>query len=246
MYPTMAASPPRDSPLDEVFPAPHFEGSEKRIELVFDLPSADSRGLRELSRQQIDELMTLAACEVVATRHSDAFDGYVLSESSLFVYADRFVLKTCGTTRLLNSVPACVALASDLGLALRRVRYSRASFLFPECQPALYRDWSQEVAFLNHHLVDFPGTPYSYVMGDALSGLQWHVYVSDADATAAKDGSRESTYSVEVCMTELGRDQVTDRLASTCRRGGDQVTIAGGSCFLALSCGWRLFRTACH
>ena len=61
-------------------------------------------------------------------------DAYVLSESSLFVYADRLVLKTCGTTRLLEAVPELLALAAGLGLAARRCKYSRASFLVPEHQ----------------------------------------------------------------------------------------------------------------
>jgi hypothetical protein len=70
----------------------------------------------------------------VSSRSSDAFDAYVLSESSLFVFADRLMLKTCGTTELLAAVPALVGLADGLGMRPSRVKYSRASFLFPEKQ----------------------------------------------------------------------------------------------------------------
>jgi hypothetical protein len=70
---------------------------------------------------------------VSATR-SEAFDAYVLSESSLFVYPDKMVLKTCGTTRLLDAVPVILDLASALGMHPCRCKFSRASYLFPELQ----------------------------------------------------------------------------------------------------------------
>ena len=77
------------------------------------------------------------------SRTSNAhFDAYVLSESSLFVYADRLVLKTCGTTRLLDAVPALLDLAAGLALEARRCKYSRASFLFPEHQVRAAVTWS--------------------------------------------------------------------------------------------------------
>ena len=75
-----------------------------------------------------------AACCIVSSRSSDDFDAYVLSESSLFVFTDRLMLKTCGTTELLAAVPMLIALADGLGMRPSRVKYSRASFLFPEKQ----------------------------------------------------------------------------------------------------------------
>lgn len=84
-------------------PAPIFEGSEKRLELHFtfcpDAVSPGTRGLRGLSRQTLDDLMTLAACEILSSVSNSTFDAYVLSESSLFVYPTAWVLKTCGNTR---------------------------------------------------------------------------------------------------------------------------------------------------
>ena len=121
-------------------PNPVFEGSEKRLEVDF-LPApghaqqrACSPGLRALRREQLDELMSLACCTIVSQRSNDRLDAYVLSESSLFVYPTKWVLKTCGTTRLLYSVPRLLEMAAELGLVPVRCKYTRASFLFPEQQ----------------------------------------------------------------------------------------------------------------
>lgn len=78
-----------------------------------------------------------AACCIVSHRANEDFDAYVLSESSLFVYPERLVLKTCGTTQLLAAVPLLLELAQALDMAACRTKYSRASFLFPEKQVEL-------------------------------------------------------------------------------------------------------------
>ncbi len=119
--------------VSSVLPEPHFEGSEKRVEVDFLVPEG-SDGLRALSRQQLDELMSLAHCCIVSSRSNACFDAYVLSESSLFVYPRKWVLKTCGTTRLLDSLPRLLELTGEMGLVATRCKYTRASFLFPENQ----------------------------------------------------------------------------------------------------------------
>lgn len=57
--------------------------------------------------------------------------------------ADRVVLKTCGTTKLLSCVPFMCQLAAGIGMAPARVKYTRASFLFPEQQPAPHTSFEQ-------------------------------------------------------------------------------------------------------
>ena len=122
---------------NSIFPTPVFEGSEKRIEIDFHLSSTGSpAGLRALPRATLDTLMEQAACCIVSARHNAHFDAYVLSESSFFVYPDKAVLKTCGTTKLLAAVVPLLELAASLGMEPRRAKNSRASYLFPEQQVA--------------------------------------------------------------------------------------------------------------
>ena len=106
-------------------------------------------GLRELTRDQLDEYLTAAACTIVSEQHAPAFDAYVLSESSLFVYATKVVIKTCGTTSLLVATPTLLRLAAGLRMAPRAVKYTRACFKYPELQPFPHRSWAEEAAYLD-------------------------------------------------------------------------------------------------
>lgn len=114
------------------WPTPVFEGSEKRLEV--DFAPSDHRGLRSLSRAVLDQLMTDAGCCIVSDRHNEQFDAYVLSESSLFVFPHKLVLKTCGTTKILHAIPLLLQLACSTGCIVKRCKYSRASFLYPQFQ----------------------------------------------------------------------------------------------------------------
>lgn len=184
-----------------------FEGSEKRLEVAFrkigDGPwssmhvNGGSAGLRELKRNQLDILLDDAACKIISGKSTDYFDAYVLSESSLFVYAYRFVLKTCGTTKLLDAVPRLLTLAHELGLEPVTVRFSRASFLFPEDQPAPHKDFQQEIEALKLHCGTLAKESSAYVLGDQCAGLQWHIF------EAGNLKQTRTDISLEICMTGL-------------------------------------------
>mmetsp|Transcript_26367 Transcript_26367/g.90139 ORF Transcript_26367/g.90139 Transcript_26367/m.90139 type:complete len:889 (-) Transcript_26367:1469-4135(-) len=180
-----------------------FEGSEKRLEIDFFTATADPRGLRALTRTQLDAMLKLASCEIVSARHAELFDAYVLSESSLFVYPTKLVLKTCGTTGLLHAAPEAVALAKQVGLSVRRVKYSRASYLFPEEQAAPHRSFNEETAFLESHFSMLGAGGSAYVLGDALrANLQWHIYCAEAKTVSV---DKTLTNTLEVCMTGIDR-----------------------------------------
>jgi len=152
-------------------------------------------GLRALSREQLDAFLRVAQCAVVAETHA-AFDAYVLSESSLFLFPTKLVIKTCGTTALLAALPCALRLAASVGAQLRRVRYTRACFQFPHHQPAPHRSWAEECAFLDGALQT---RGQARVMG-AEGGLRWHVYCA---ALGPAPAGAEATVTLEICMWQL-------------------------------------------
>uniref|UniRef100_A0A7S0RQX6 adenosylmethionine decarboxylase n=1 Tax=Pyramimonas obovata TaxID=1411642 RepID=A0A7S0RQX6_9CHLO len=189
---------------------PGFEGSEKRVELDF-YPSrcaTYTRGLRHFTREQLDELMTLAQCEIVSHTPGQTFDAYVLSESSLFVYAHTLVIKTCGTTKLLGCVERLLEFANALQMSLRRVKYTRASYKYPEVQPFPHQSFEQEIQYLDEHFSTVLRSKGSaYVLGNSQDGLQWHVYVADAEKEGSTDANN-ARVTVEICMTGLSQVSV--------------------------------------
>ncbi|KAK3018706.1 hypothetical protein RJ639_005047 [Escallonia herrerae] len=102
-----------------------FEGYEKRLEISFSEPGlfADpgGNGLQALSKDQLDTILKPAECTVVSMLSNDEVDSYVLSESSLFLYSYKIIIKTCGTTKLLLSIPPILELAGKLSLPVRSV-----------------------------------------------------------------------------------------------------------------------------
>lgn len=182
-----------------------FEGYEKRLEISFFEPGIFSdpqgRGLRALSKEQLDKILNPAECTIVSSLSNNEVDSYVLSESSLFVYPYKMIIKTCGTTKLLLSIPPILELADGLSLKVKSVKYTRGSFNFPEVQPYPHRHFSEEVAILDGYFGKLGAGSNAYVMGGAGKQKQWHVYSASAE-------SAENTYPIytlEMCMTGLDK-----------------------------------------
>ncbi|MCE7766557.1 hypothetical protein GQL56_28420, partial [Pseudomonas putida] len=97
----------------------------------------------------MDEILGPAECTRVDSLSNDDVDSYVLSESSLFVYSYKIIIKTCGTTKLLLAIPPILKLAETLSLKVQDVRYTRGSFMFPGAQSFPHRHFSEEVAVLD-------------------------------------------------------------------------------------------------
>mmetsp|Transcript_26050 Transcript_26050/g.35972 ORF Transcript_26050/g.35972 Transcript_26050/m.35972 type:complete len:806 (-) Transcript_26050:96-2513(-) len=189
---------------------PGFEGSEKRLEVDFRSSGrSDDTGLRRLSRGQLDEICTLAQCEIVSFTKNEHFDAYVLSESSLFVYPEKFVLKTCGTTRLLACVSRLTEFSVEVGCTILACKYSRASMKFPDAQPAPHCSFKEEVAYLNNAFDGTLKVGSAHVLGDQNNDTLWHVYHATAgtkDFKASKGNTMPRT-TFEVIMNGLREDR---------------------------------------
>ena len=185
-----------------------FEGYEKRLEMVFSHHGtfADplGKGLRSLTKNQLDEILAPAECTIVGSLSNEHVDSYVLSESSLFVYPHKIIIKTCGTTKLLLSIPSILKLANALFLSVRSVMYTRGSFIFPGAQTFPHRSFSEEVAVLDSYFGKLGLASNSYLMGSA-DTQKWHVY----SASIGPAQHSKPLYTLEMCMTGLDKKRAS-------------------------------------
>eukprot|EP01038_Epipyxis_sp_PR26KG_P005128 gene5128-7144_t len=161
-----------------------FEGPEKTMEVVFRPDMGAENGLRSLSRKQLDILCTKAKCTILSSVSNNYMDAYVLSESSLFVYKHRYIMKTCGTTTLLRCLGTLLEYADELGMELTWVGYSRKNLLFPSAQLWPHSSFGDEIRYINSHdkLQDrLKGS--GYILGP-ITGDHWFVYVADHSNTS--------------------------------------------------------------
>jgi S-adenosylmethionine decarboxylase len=178
-----------------------FEGPEKLLEMWFAENSSDvGLGLKAISRQDWEDMLTQVGCKVLSVVKSASVDAYLLSyhspfhvsdgcsESSLFVFPHKLILKTCGTTTLLEGIPPILELAQKAGFVYQdvyRVFYSRKSFMFPERQRSPHGSWGEEVHRLNSFFSIFPqnhrvliaDNGEAYVVG-SLIGDHWYLFLT--------------------------------------------------------------------
>ncbi|KAM1742481.1 hypothetical protein ACFX12_012472 [Malus domestica] len=193
-----------------------FEGFEKRLELHFsgddrkNVGSSFGLGLRLLDFESLQHVLHAVQCTVVSAVANHYFDAYVLSESSLFVYPTKIIIKTCGTTQLLKSIPPLLRHASlDLGLTLVFCRYTRGNFIFPNAQPFPYTNFQDEVVYLEESLPDTLCYRKANVMPSKTPSHAWNVFSASRENTTCPFGEDDSDgglFTLEICMTELDRD----------------------------------------
>jgi len=180
---------------------PSFEGPEKKLEIDF-WPSvnADPRGLRLITRDRWQDMLNEAKCTIISQRSNAFFDSFILSESSLFVYPTKVMVKTCGTTTLLRVIPKLLKIAEDCDLEVDFVQYSRRNFLFPNAQLHPHSGFDHEVEFLNAF---FDGN--GYVMGP-VTGDHWYLYIADYHKRPTEMMRDQS---LEIMMVDLDRQAMT-------------------------------------
>jgi len=111
-----------------------FEGSEKKVEIVV---SDESINLLKFEKSFWENIVKKCNATIISSIHNESLSAYLLSESSLFVSQDRFVMITCGETMLVNSVLEFLKTYSptqiDLAIFQRKNEYQsnlqKSSFL---------------------------------------------------------------------------------------------------------------------
>lgn len=153
-----------------------FEGPEKTLEIDW-VPGVgkSARGLRNIQLETLHALLRLARCQILSHESNDFFDSYVLSESSLFIYPYKLLIKTCGTTTLLRILPELLRVTASLGMQLEWLGYMRKNFSFPGLQVFPHGHFGQEVHYLQN---DCELRGEGHVLGPVTSD-HWCAYVFD-------------------------------------------------------------------
>ncbi|KAK9460231.1 S-adenosylmethionine decarboxylase [Lipomyces oligophaga] len=183
-----------------------FEGPEKLLEVWFAPdpvnlpPSMSPTGMKIVPRKIWESMLDLVHCKVLSVIGTDEMDAYLLSESSMFIFPHKIILKTCGTTTLLNGLSRLLSIAQDLcgypsGLQPWHVFYSRKNFMFPDRQLHPHRSWKDEVCILDSHF----NNGSAYMVGRMNSDHHWYLYTAKQDGVpmGLKDNFTVSPYVAE-------------------------------------------------
>ncbi|CAI4227560.1 unnamed protein product [Auanema sp. JU1783] len=189
-----------------------FEGAEKLLELWFESSQHEEKcSLRNIPRSELDAMLDIARCKILQSSHQKELDSYVLSESSLFISDHRIIMKTCGSTRLLQALPVILNLAkqySNLDNVVS-VYYSRKNFLRPDLQPELHFNFDSEVQYLDSF---FEGG-HAYCMG-SLKQDRWYLYTMHRQQQHAPQKTADNT--LEILMTDLDENVMKTFTRETC------------------------------
>lgn len=110
----------------------YFEGPEKKVEIGL---GGDAPDLRSLPRQFWVDRVTEAGAVILSELKNEDAHAYLLSESSLFVYANRVVMITCGRTTLVTAAEKMLEAWKD---QVAYVFYERKNEHFPELQKTAF------------------------------------------------------------------------------------------------------------
>ncbi|PHH92164.1 hypothetical protein CDD83_8647 [Cordyceps sp. RAO-2017] len=223
-----------------------FEGPEKLLEVWFAqsptaLPStAAPNGLKSVSAETWVGMLDMVNCKILSVLESEAVDAYLLSESSMFVFPHKLILKTCGTTTLLLGLQRLLHIAAaNAGFPFRnaasatdlcaaaipyRIFYSRKNFLFPDKQRGPHRSWKQEVKYLDDTI---EGGGSAYMVGK-MNGDHWYLYITSPNKALTPPLTPEpedihgqptpdsmSTSSAGVCPTGAAQNDETLEILMT-------------------------------
>lgn len=149
-----------------------FEGAEKKAELQ--IYNDGFSLLKDIKDDFWHELVSHCNAKILSTISNQYCKAFLLSESSLFVWEDRFLILTCGETKLINSVEFFI---NSYGKEkVRQLTYQRKNEYFSHAQPSCFGD---DVKLLNQY---FEGQAYRFGALDSHHNFIFHYednYVAD-------------------------------------------------------------------
>ena len=113
-----------------------FEGAEKKAEIQVD--SQKLSLLNDIPNEYWHGLVHKCEAKILSSIENKYCKAFLLSESSLFVWDDRFLILTCGETKLINSIEFFIQ-TYDVAV-LKQVTYQRKNEYFSHAQPSCFGD----------------------------------------------------------------------------------------------------------
>lgn len=153
-----------------------FEGVEKILEVYFASDDEDDckRDLRDIKRSSWDKILHEGKCSILVKGSNSFCDSYILSESSLFVYPNKVIIKTCGKTTPLSCLPALESYArKEVALSIRGLGFHRKNYSFPKDQIGCHRSFNDEVSAMRDLFPKFQDQ--SHMLG-SIDSEHWVTY----------------------------------------------------------------------
>lgn len=164
-----------------------FESVEKRLECVF------SQRISLLKiKNFVYALLYTCRASILSECQTPFFHAYVLSESSLFIYQDRFILITCGMTPLYRSLIWVTNIFNESDILA--ILYTRRNFYFPQLQES---DFEKTILDVFHCL----GGQVSCI--GHRNDLHMHYYLY-----SQKKRLKPFSYQFELLMEKCSRDSL--------------------------------------
>ena len=113
-----------------------FEGSEKKAEVVINKHSLSL--LNDLSDDFWHQLVACCNAKVLSSIENKHCKAFILSESSLFVWEDRFLILTCGVTQLVYSIEYFIKHINAQDIL--QVTYQRKNEYYSNAQLSSFND----------------------------------------------------------------------------------------------------------
>lgn len=135
-----------------------FEGSEKKAEVIVNPERFNL--LTHFNYRFWETLVYQSGAHILSTTKSNECHAYVLSESSLFVWEDRFLILTCGSTNLVQAVAHFI---KEVGAdAIKHATFQRKNEHALSDQPSTF---IQDATTLKNLLLRH-GQNDAYLLGD--------------------------------------------------------------------------------
>lgn len=113
-----------------------FEGSEKKVEVI--IKNTSFSLIDDVTDEFWGELVKKANAKILSCIQNDCCKAFILSESSLFVWHNRFIILTCGVTHLVNAVEYFI---KEKGIeCIEYLTYQRKNEYYSHAQPSCFGD----------------------------------------------------------------------------------------------------------